>query len=63
MHVKSVAVFTQHRMKLAIKQETGPSRLTLLGQEQEEEEVWDMHLGAEGVQGLSLVTMIMQKKH
>lgn len=47
MHVKSVAVFTQHRMKLAIKQETGPSRLTLLGQEQEEEEVRDMHLGAE----------------
>lgn len=50
-------------MKLAIKQEAGPSRLILLGHDQEEKEVRDMHLGAEGVQGLSSVTIIKQKKH
>lgn len=63
MHVKRVAVFIQHRMKPAIKQEAGLSRLTLLGQDQEEEEVRDMHLGAKGIQGLSLVIIIKQKKN
>lgn len=46
IHIKSVAMFTQHRMKLARKQEAALSRLTLLGQDQEEEEGQYMHPGA-----------------